>query len=70
MTKLWKPGDIFVWRGIYRNRIWHAVPTVLVKETAQEIVGAILPQAMCMVEQHYTPGVKADKRRWDFISDD
>ena len=70
MTRHWKPGGIYVWRGMYRNRIWHAVPSFLVKETPQEIVGAILPQAMCMVEEHYTPGVKAGKRRWDFKNED
>ena len=70
MTDLWKPGDIVGWRGIYRNRIWHAVPTFVVKETCQEIVRAIIPGAKCMVEEHYTPGVKNGKRRWDFKGED
>jgi hypothetical protein len=70
MTRIRKPGDVYVWRGMYRNRIWHAVPTYVVRETPQEIVGAILPQAQCMVEQHYTPSVKAGKRRWDFGNED
>lgn len=66
MTDLWKPGEIAVWRGIFRNRIWHAIPTIVVKETPREIVRLILPGARCMVEEHYIPGVKTGKRRWDF----
>ena len=66
MAKAWKPGDIAVWRGIYRNRVWHAIPTIVVKETSRETVGAILPEAKCMVEEHYIPGVKYTRRRWDF----
>jgi protein associated with RNAse G/E len=70
MPNLWKPGDVVVWRGIYRNRIWYAVPTFVVKETSQEILGAILPGAICRVEEHYTPGIKSGKRRWDFKDQD
>lgn len=70
MTKLWQPGDIAVWRGIFRDRIWHAVPTIVVKETSRETVRAILPEAKCMVEEHYIPGVKDSKRRWDFKDKD
>ena len=55
---------------MFRNRIWHAVPTLVVQETSQEIVGAILPHAQCMVEEHYFPDVKTGKRRWDFIDQD
>ena len=66
MTKVWKPGDIAVWRGMFRNRIWHAVPTIVVQETSRELVSTILPGAKCMVEEHYLPGMKDTKRRWDF----
>jgi protein associated with RNAse G/E len=70
MTKVWRPGDIAVWRGIFRNRIWHAVPTIVVQETSRELVSAILPGAKFMVEEHYFPGVKDTKRRWDFKDQD
>jgi protein associated with RNAse G/E len=70
MTEIWKMGDIVVWRGIFRNRIWHAVPTLAVRETSREIVKAILPGAKCRVEEHYIPGVKDTRRRWDFKDKD
>jgi uncharacterized protein DUF402 len=70
MAEAVKPGDIAVWRGMYRNRIWHAIPTIVVKETPREVVWAILPGAKCMVEEHYIPGVKDTKRRWDFKDTD
>jgi hypothetical protein len=28
---MWKPGDTIVWRGIFRNRIWHAQTAILEK---------------------------------------
>ena len=70
MTEVWKPGDIAVWRGIYRNRIWHAVPTIVVQESTRETVRVILPGAKCMVEGHYITGRKDSKRRWDFKDKD
>jgi protein associated with RNAse G/E len=70
MAEAVKPGDIAVWRGMYRNHIWHAIPTIVVKETSQEVVWAILPGAKCMVEEQYLPGVKDTRRRWDFKDQD
>ena len=69
-AEVWKPGDIAVGRGIYRNRIWHAIPTIVVQETSRETVGAILPDAICMVKEHYIPGVKDTRRRSDFKDKD
>lgn len=63
---MWRPGDIVTWRGIYRNRIWHAVPTFVVKDTLQELVLALTPGTDCMVEENYAKGKKNGKRRWDF----
>jgi protein associated with RNAse G/E len=65
-----KHGDVVVWRGIFRNRIWHAIPTFIVKDTSQELVTAIMPGTECRVEEHYARGVKNGKRRWDFKEKD
>jgi protein associated with RNAse G/E len=64
--KMWKPGDEIAWRGIYRNQVWHAIPTTVVKDTDQETVLFLSPGAQGMVEEGYTTGRKGGKRRWDF----
>jgi hypothetical protein len=51
MTDFWRPGDIIVWRGIYRNRIWHAVAMTVVKDSPEEIVLALGPGAERMGER-------------------
>lgn len=63
---MWNPGDIVVWRGIYRNQVWHAQPTFVVKDSPEEIVLALLPGAEGMAETDYAKGEKNGKRRWDF----
>jgi protein associated with RNAse G/E len=67
---MWKPGDIAVWRGIFRNRVWHAVPSFVVKDTLQELVLAVIPGTNCMVEENYAKSHKNGKRRWDFKEKD
>jgi len=64
MTNFWRSGDIIAWRGIYRNRIWHAMPTFVIKDTPQELVLAVLPGTVCKVDKDY--GKKNGKRIWDF----
>ena len=66
MTESWKAGDTVVWRGIYRNRVWHATPTTVVRDTIDELVLALTPGTDCMAEQDYARGKKNGKRRWDF----
>jgi protein associated with RNAse G/E len=68
---MWKPGEVIAWRGIFRERVWHAMPTIVVKDTPQEIVLALIPGAECMVEENYARHHKrSEKRRWDFINED
>lgn len=66
MTYVWKPGDAVVWRGIYRDKVWHATPTTVVRDTISEIVLVLTPGTSCMAEQDYANGNKNGKRRWDF----
>ncbi len=63
---MWKPGDVIAWRGIFRNRLWHAMPMFVVKDTLQEVVLAVLPGTLCKVEENYNKGKNNGKRRWDF----
>jgi protein associated with RNAse G/E len=63
---MWKAGDEIAWRGIYRNQVWHAIPTTVVKDTDQETILFLSPGAQGMVEEGYTAGKKGGKRRWDF----
>lgn len=67
---MWQTRDVITWRGIFRNRIWHAIPTLVVKDTLQELVLAILPGTQCKVEKDYSRGKKGGKRVWDFTDTD
>lgn len=66
MTILWKPGDIVAWRGIYDERIWHVQPTIVIKDSPDEIVLTLLPGTECIAEETYPKGKKNGNRRWDF----
>ena len=67
---MWHPGDVVAWRGIYRGRVWHANPMIVVKDSFEELVLTLLPNAECFVEETYSKGKKAAKRRWDFENAD
>ncbi|MBI5964779.1 MAG: DUF402 domain-containing protein [Chloroflexi bacterium] len=66
MQKIWKPGDIVVTRGIFKGYICHAQTVIVVKDTPQEIVLALLPGAECVDLEGYLEGKQNSKRRWDF----
>jgi protein associated with RNAse G/E len=63
---MWMPNDVIAWRGIFRGRIWHAMPTFVIKDTRQELVLAILPGAGCKVDKDYGRSKKDGMRIWDF----
>lgn len=67
---MWQPGDIISWRGIYREKIWHVQPTLLVKESPEEVVLTLLPGTECMAEETYPHGKKNGNRRWHFVDRD
>lgn len=67
---MWKPGDVIVWRGIFRNRIWHAIPVFVVSDTLKELVLTILPGTTCKIEKDYGKGKKDSMRIWDFRNAD
>ena len=67
---MWKPGDVVVSRGIYRNKVWSAVPTIVVRDAPEELVLALLPGAECLVEETYSKGKNAANRLWDFKEKD
>lgn len=63
---MWKPSDIILGRGIFNNRVWTAIPVIVVKDSPEELVAALLPGTECMTEIDYAKGRKDGKRRWDF----
>lgn len=63
---MWQYGDVISWRGIYRDRVWHCQPTLLVKDSSNEIVTTLLPGTECIADEHYPKGKKNGKRRWEF----
>lgn len=63
---MWQPGDVIVWRGMYRNKVWHAQTTLVVRDTPQEIVLALLPETECAAPEGYLSGKRTSKRRWQF----
>lgn len=67
---MWKPGDIVSWRGIYRERVWHAQTTIVVKDTPDEIILTLLPGTECIAPEGYLDGKDSAKRRWNFKDTD
>jgi predicted RNA-binding protein associated with RNAse of E/G family len=67
---MWKPGDVISWRGIYRERIWHVQPTILVRDSPTETVLTLLPGTECIAEETYPKGKKNGQRRWYFVDHD
>jgi protein associated with RNAse G/E len=63
---MWKPGDVVSWRGIRNNCIWHVQPTIVVKDSPEELVLTLLPGTECVAEETYPLGKKAGRRWWDF----
>lgn len=70
MADLWRSGDVIAWRGIYRNRVWHAQPVIVVKDTAEEICVTLLPGTECVAPEGYLDGKDSTKRRWSFKDKD
>ena len=63
---MWNPGDVIVWRGIYRRRVWHAQTVIVVKDSPNEMVLALLPGTECIAPEGYLQGKQSDKRRWNY----
>ena len=63
---MWNPGEVITWRGIFRGRVWHAQPTIVVKDSPDELMLTLLPGAECLAEETYPKGKKTAKRWWDF----
>ena len=67
---MWKPGDVVCWRGIYRERVWHAQTTIVVSDSPQETVLTLLPGTECIAPEGYLNGKDSNKRRWNFKDKD
>jgi protein associated with RNAse G/E len=67
---MWKPGDVVCWRGIRNHRVWHVQPTMVVKDSPEELVLTLLPGTECMAEETYPLGKKKGRRWWDFKEND
>jgi hypothetical protein len=63
---MWKLGDVIAWRGIYRDRVWHAQTTLVVRDTPEELALALLPGTECAAPEGYLEGKQSGKRRWNF----
>ena len=67
---MWKPGDIVAWRGIFNDRVWHVQPTIVVKDSPEELVLTLVPGTECIADENYPKGKKYGKRRWEFMDND
>jgi len=67
---MWQPGDVVAWRGIRNNLVWHVQPTIVVKDSPEELVLTLLPGTECAAEETYSLGKKNGKRWWDFKQND
>lgn len=63
---MWEPGETVTWRGIYRNRVWHAQTVIVVRDAPNETVVALLPGTECIAPEGYLQGKDSNKRRWNF----
>lgn len=70
MVDPWRSGDVIVWRGVFRNRVWHAQPVIVVKDTPEEMCVTLLPGTECIAPEGYLDGKDSAKRRWSFKDKD
>ena len=70
MVDLWRSGDVIVWRGVFRNRVWHAQTVIVVKDTPEEMCVTLLPGTECVAPEGYLDGKDSAKRRWSFKDKD
>jgi protein associated with RNAse G/E len=70
MVNFWKPGNVIAWRGIYRERVWHAQTVIVVRDNPEEIVLTLLPRTECMAPEGYSSGKNSFQRRWNFKDKD
>jgi len=67
---MWKPGEVVAWRGIRNHIVWHVQPTIVVRDSPEELALTLLPGTECMAEETYPSGKKKAKRWWDFKAND
>ena len=67
---MWEPNDVIALRDFYRKRLWHALSTIVVKDSSEETVLVLLPGAECIAVEGYLEGKARSKRRWDFKNSD
>jgi protein associated with RNAse G/E len=67
---MWQPGDVIAWRGVFRGRVWHVQPTVVVRDSPEELVLTLLPGTECIADENYPKGKNIGKRRWEFMESD
>ena len=70
MVDPWRSGAVIVWRGVFRNRVWHAQPVIVVKDTPEEMCVTLLPGTECVAPEGYLDGKDSAKRRWSFKDND
>ena len=70
MVDPWRSGDVIVWRGVFRNQVWHAQPVIVVKDTPEELCVTLLPGTECVAPEGYLDGKDSAKRRWSFKDKD
>ncbi len=66
---MWKPGDSVAFRGIYNQRVWIVESALVVKDSEEETVLALLPGAECMMPEGYVNGKHGERHTWDRWSD-
>jgi hypothetical protein len=61
----WKIGDSATLRGIYNGRVWYVQSVIVVGDTDEEVVLAVLPGAECAAPWGYINGKHGAQRQWN-----
>lgn len=62
---MWKPGDNIALRGMYNQRPWYIQSALVVRDSPQEVLCALLPGAECAAPSAYIHGKHGESQQWD-----
>ena len=62
---MWNPGDSVTLRGIYQGQVWYIQTLLVVQDTEEKTVLALLPGAECAAPRGYLTGKHGAAGHWE-----